>query len=126
MKLKDWLDNNYTVQEQKNFTSLDCSGEGITSLKGIEGLTKLEELNCHSNKLISLKGIENLNKLGRLVCYGNKLRSLKGIENLDKLKTLYSHNNPLPYSNYDLKNLKLDVKKEVRQDKIHKLLKSVL
>jgi len=122
MKLKEYLDNNYTKKEQGNLTYLYCSDEGITSLEGIEGLVNLKWLECSNNKLTSLKGIENLDELNYLNCSNNKLASLKGIENLDKLDILYCFDNPLPYSNYDLKKLKLEVKKEVRKDKIHKLL----
>ena len=123
MKLKDWLDKKYTVEEQGNLTSLGCSGEGITSLEGIEGLVKLERLVCSDNKFISLKGIEQLNKLEYLTCYNNKLNNLKGIENLDKLNQLNCYGNPLPYSDLDnFYKIKLEVKKEVRQDKIKNLL----
>ena len=41
MKLKDWLDKNYTVEEQNNLIELRCSRQGITSLEGIENLTCL-------------------------------------------------------------------------------------
>ena len=122
MILKDWLDKNYTVEEQKKLTYLNCSGEGITSLKGIEQLTNLEWLYCSDNKFVSLKGIEQLTNLKMLYCYENKLTSLKGIENLDKLEFLDCRDNPLPYSSCDLDKIKLEVIKEVRQEKIQKLL----
>jgi len=123
MKLKEYLDNNYTKKEQKTLTLLNCSDEGITSLEGIEQLVNLKELNCCNNKLTSLKGIEKLVNLEYLDCSHNNLTSLKGIENLDKLRYLYCHNNLLPYSNlYDLDKKKLEVIKEVRQYKIKKLL----
>jgi len=79
MILKDWLDIKYTKEEQSNFISLDCSGEGISSLEGIEVLVNLKELYCY--------------------------------------------NNPLPYSDLkDLNKIKLEVKKEIRQEKIQKML----
>jgi len=105
MILKDWLDKNYTKEEQINLINIDCYSAGITTLEGIELLVDLETLHCSDNKLTSLEGIENL----------------------DKLKLLYCHTNPLPYSNLEiLDKIKLEVKKEVRQDKIKKLLNSVL
>jgi len=122
MKLKDWLDNRHTKEEQNNLTVLYCSGKGITSLEGIEQLDKLEYLNCSNNKLISLKGIEQLVNLEYLHCNNNKITSLKGIEKLVKLERLDCSHNPLPYS--DLKNfskIKLEVIKEVRQYKIQKM-----
>ena len=123
MILKDWLDKNYTVEEQSNLTYLDCSVKVITSLEGIEQLDKLNYLDCSNNNLNSLEGIEGLVKLEELNCHSNNLTSLKEIEKLDKLKWLYCSNNPLPYSNlYKLYKIKLEVIKEVRQYKIHKLL----
>ena len=48
---------------------------------------------------------------------------MKGIENLSKLEYLDCYRNPLPYSDLDnLEKLKLDIKKEIRQSKINKLL----
>jgi len=127
MILKDWLDKNYTKEEQKSLTLLICFGEGITSLEGIELLVNLEYLDCDVNLLLSLKGIDNLSKLQRLYCYNNKLTSLKGIEKLNNLQYLNYHNNPLTYSDlFNLDKIKLELKKEVRQEKIHKLLNSVL
>jgi len=123
MKLKDWLDKYYTVQEQKNLIRLNCHGENITSLEGIQVLVNLKDLYCYNNELTSLKGIENLDKLEWLYCYSNKLTSLKGIEKLTKLNYLACSNNPLPYSDLDnLDKIKLEVKKEIRQYKIKRLL----
>ena len=123
MILKDWLDNKYTKEEQNNLIILSCSREGITSLEGIEGLVKLENLYCSDNKLKSLKGIEHLVNLYWLNCSNNYLTSLKDIEQLVNLKELHCFNNPLPYSDlWNLSNLKLELKREIRQDKIQKLL----
>jgi len=123
MKLKDWLDKNYTKEEQMNLTYLNCSDKDITSLEGIEVLVNLEELDCCYNELSSLKGIENLDKLERLYCNDNKITLLKGIEHLVNLLYLHCNNNPLPYSDLkDFNKIKLEVIKEVRQYKIQKLL----
>jgi len=127
MKLKDWLDNGYTVEQQNNLKILNCSDKGITSLEGIEVLVNLKELYCSSNKLTSLKGMEGLVNLKKLDCWNNKLTSLKGIEKLSKLEYLDYYRNPLPYLDLDnFSKIKLEVIKEVRQDKIQKLLKSEL
>ena len=123
MILKEYLDKNYTKEQQNNLTMLSCSGEGITSLEGIEQLVNLKYLHCTNNKLTSLKGIEQLVNLENLDCDNNKLSSLRGIENLDNLKWLYCYNNPLPYSDlYNFSKLKSELIKEVRQDKIKNLL----
>ena len=60
MILQEYLDNKYTKEEQLELTTLSCSNNQITSLKGIENLTKLTWLSCSKNQLTSLKGIENL------------------------------------------------------------------
>jgi hypothetical protein len=101
MILQEFLDENYSKEEQIALTDLDCSRSGITSLKGIENLVNLKYLYCSNNNLTSLEGIENLVNLKMLNCYGN----------------------PLPYSDLkDFNKIILQVKKEVRQTKIEKLL----
>jgi len=63
MTLQEFLDKKYTKEEQKKLTKLNCSFNKLTSLKGIENLTKLEYLDCSFNNLTSLKGIEKLTNL---------------------------------------------------------------
>jgi len=125
MILKEYLDKNYTKEQQKNLIRLNCHGENITSLEGIEQFVNLKHLNCSYNELTSLKGIEKLTNLENLHCYYNNLTSLKGIEKLNNLVNIYYSNNPLPLPYSDLRNLdkiKLEVRKEVRKDKIKNLL----
>jgi Leucine-rich repeat (LRR) protein len=45
MILQDFLDKNYTKQEQLELTELDCNSNQITSLEGIESLVNLKKLN---------------------------------------------------------------------------------
>jgi Leucine-rich repeat (LRR) protein len=119
----EFLDKHYSKEEQKNLKRLNCYDSKLTSLKGIEKCTNLIDLNCSDNKLTSLKGIEKCTNLIDLNCSDNKLTSLKGIENLENLEDIFCYDNPLPYSNLeDLDKIKSEVKKEVRQEKIHKLL----
>src|SRR6478735_3880212 len=93
--LEVWLNQNYTLEEQRNLTQLDCSRNNLTNLKGIENLTNLTKLHCDNNKITSLKGIENLTNLEELYCYDNKLTNLKGIENLVNLISLDCYYNKL-------------------------------
>ncbi len=86
--LKKWLDSNYSKDEQKKLTKLECIVNKITTLKGIENLTNLTYLDCSGNNLTALKGIENLTNLTYLDCSGNNLIALKGIENLTNLTYL--------------------------------------
>jgi len=97
----------YKDQDPLSVTILNCSNAGLTDLKGIEKLTKLEKLYCSDNKLISLKGIENLKKLIKLHCSDNELTSLKGIEKLTNLKILFCYSNNLEHKDdKDFKSVK--------------------
>jgi len=49
MTLQEFLDKKYTKEEQKNLTKLNCSYNNLTSLNGIENLTKLTQLDCYGN-----------------------------------------------------------------------------
>ena len=122
MKLQEWLDRNYTKEEQLNLTSLDCYNGGLTSLEGVEKLNNLTILDCSNNSLTSLKGIENLVNLKTLFCDNNSLTSLKGVENLVNLNYFSCDNNPLPYKSKALKGIIKEVNTEVRKEKIKKLL----
>jgi protein phosphatase 1 regulatory subunit 7 len=74
---------------------LCCCKNNLTSLKGIEKLTKLQELNCSYNNLSSLEPLRNLTQLQYLRCDSNKLTSLEPIKHLIKLQTLYCNENNL-------------------------------
>ena len=100
--------------KMETVTSIDCSGWGITSLKGIELFqeltilncnenlleeldvsqnSKLRELSCYNNLMINLDVSKNVG-LVRLVCYNNKLQELD-VRNNTKLTHLDCGNNPL-------------------------------
>ncbi|MFC6464740.1 DUF2252 family protein [Marinilactibacillus sp. GCM10026970] len=61
---------------------------GITSLKGIELLTGLEELEMRSNEIEDISPISTLTQLKKLDLRENNLSSLAGIEPLTALKEL--------------------------------------
>ena len=89
-----WLEINYRYRNMWNkIEIIDCSGNQLNNLEGIENLTKLNYLNCSNNQLTSLEGIENLINLKELWCCYNQLTSLEGIENLKNLKELKCWNN---------------------------------
>jgi len=103
-------------------TALNCYGVGLTSLNGIEKLTKLTSLFCFNNNLASLHGIEKLNNLTRLYCYNNKLTNLNGIEKLTNLTTIYCSDNKLPYSSSNkLEDILPELKNEIRNKKLTEL-----
>ena len=63
-----------TVKIIGNCTSLDCSGNGITSID-LSNNSKLEKLHCGSNKLTSLD-LSNNSGLTNLLCPDNQFTSL--------------------------------------------------
>ena len=74
-------------------TNINLSGQGISSLKGIEYFTSLIELSCSENQLVSLDLSQN-KLLEKLECYSNQLTSLN-VRNDTNLKILYCYNNQL-------------------------------
>ena len=82
------------IDNPKEVKALNYNNQ-LTSLIGIENLSKLEILDCYHNQLISLKGIENLSNLKRVECTDNQLTSLKGIENLSNLEILDCYGNSI-------------------------------
>ena len=64
-----------TLAERQAVTSLDLSGQGLTSLEGLEAFPNLETLNCSQNKLTELDVSKNP-KLISLYCAYNRLTSL--------------------------------------------------
>ena len=96
-----------TYEERKEVKSIDISRQGITSLKGIEVFTEIEELDCSRNNLTSLDisqntriktlncsynlltelSVENQTELNSLNCNFNRLESLD-VSNKDKLRAL--------------------------------------
>ena len=99
LKQKYGSDGVLTEAEIAGVTSIDVSGNSsstpgeITSLKGIEFFTKLEELKCYYNKITSLD-VSGCTALKRLWCLGNKLTSLN-VSGCTALKFLHSDNNNL-------------------------------
>lgn len=82
-----------TLAERQAVTSLDLSGQGLTSLEGLEAFPNLETLNCSQNKLTELDLTQNPN-LTRLYCTDNLLTELDVSKN-PKLISLYCAYNRL-------------------------------
>ena len=79
--------------ELEKVTSIDCNNKGISSLKGIEYFTKLEELNCSGNQLTDLDVSSN-GAMMRLYCSNNNVTTLDVSRN-PVLVTLDCSNNKL-------------------------------
>lgn len=74
-------------------TTIDVSGKGISSLKGVEYFTALTELYCHINNLTVLDVSKNTALYG-LACYSNNLNTLDMSKNT-ALTELSCENNQL-------------------------------
>ena len=90
-KLKAYLVNNYdddgdeeiSIVEADNITMVNCSGQGVTDLTGLESCTNLVTLNCSNNSITTIK-IPSLAKLRTLTCNGNPIKYI----NLDNCVAL--------------------------------------
>ncbi|WP_428645066.1 COR domain-containing protein, partial [Roseibium sp.] len=69
-------------------TYLDCSKTRVTSLEGIEGLSRLISLECQETPLTSLEGVEGLKSLEWLDCSDTKISSFDPLLPLERLKGL--------------------------------------
>lgn len=78
-----------------HLTSLDISGNKLTTLKGLEDAKQLEDLSATDNKLKNIKAIKKTTPLKHLDISGNKLSSLSGIEELKNLAFLSVTDNRL-------------------------------
>ena len=82
-----------STDEVAGVTSMQCQGEGITSLKGIEYLTELTSLTCSNNQLTELDISKNI-ALTHLYCGGNQLTELDVSKNT-KLEVLTCFSNKI-------------------------------
>ncbi|MFR5313249.1 MAG: leucine-rich repeat domain-containing protein [Clostridia bacterium] len=76
-----------------NYTKLDLTGQNLTTLEAVEGLTKLEKLILRDNKITledekSQNILESMSNLDLLDLSKNKISSISAINNLHNLKRL--------------------------------------
>ena len=74
-----------------NYTKLDLTGQNLTTLEAVEGLTKLEKLILRDNKITledekSQNILESMSILNSLDLSKNKISSISAINNLHNLK----------------------------------------
>lgn len=77
----------------RNYTSLNFTNKGLTSLEILEGMTELIDLNLFGNNLTledekSQQILSNMTKLETLDLTGNKITNIKALNNLKNLKKL--------------------------------------
>ena len=78
-----------------NITNLDCSWNQLTSLPDLTNNTALQGLFCYGNQLISLPDLTGNTALSNLDCNGNQLTSLPGFTNNTALQWLVCYDNQL-------------------------------
>lgn len=79
-------------------TLLDISGQGITSLNGLEVFANLKGLNCSNNNISDLSVIKNMPNITQLNCSQNPLLSLD-IDQNNLLQSLICNSNNLTQLN---------------------------
>lgn len=72
---------------------LDLAGNRISEIKGLDNLTKIEDLDLGTNQILEIKGLENLVNLKELFLPGNRISEVKGLDNLVNLKEVWLNNN---------------------------------
>ena len=83
-----------TEADLDKVTGLGLSNKQLTSVEGLEKLTKLETLNLQDNKLTDIKGLEKLTQLENLYLDHNQLTDVTGLEKLTQLEYLSLDDNP--------------------------------
>ena len=82
------------VEAQDYKGNIDCAGNNIFSLVGIEAFNSLTALDCSNNNLTSLDVSKNV-ELVRLYCEKNQLLSLNLTNGFNKnFKEIIAHGNP--------------------------------
>ena len=83
-----------TKADLENVTVLNLDFNKLTSVKGLENFTQLQEPSLYDNQLTNVKGLEKLTQLEWLFLDGNQLTSVKGLEKLTQLTYLDLEDNP--------------------------------
>lgn len=81
----------YNVKKKKGLFTLDLNAKGITDIREIKGLEKLDNLNVlklTDNQISEINGLENLTSLQKLYLSGNNIKEIKNIDNLINLKLI--------------------------------------
>jgi len=63
---QEWLYENYSMKNKKNFTKLDISRQNLEGKLDLRDFENLEELNCSNNPLLKSLDVSRLRKLEKL------------------------------------------------------------
>ena len=89
--IREKLDNHsepISRGELLQITHLEASGYNITSLKGIEGLTRLEYLELENNMVADLEKLSELSRLVELNLRSNLIEDIRPLADLNGLRIL--------------------------------------
>ena len=84
-------------RQLKTLTDLDISGNEISDVKPLAGLTNLTQLNLDRNKIVDVKSLSGLTNLTQLGLALNQINDVKPLAGLTKLDLLYLYNNQIGY-----------------------------
>lgn len=113
-----------------NMEELSIDNNELTSLSGVQNLSKLKILSVSNNQINSLSELESLEELENLNINKNQIRDVSGLVNCPKLKYLYMDNNYIAnfenlsnlsslekYSAYN-QNMAVEIKEKIVGEKI--------
>jgi len=77
------------VSNRAQIKRLECKDRGLNNIEDIEILINLEYLDVRGNDISTLQGLEGLTRISKIKLDGNtKLKSLDGLQNLIKLEEI--------------------------------------
>lgn len=88
-----WLEEHYTKDMWHRITSLNCSGQNIINLIGIEKLPNLKVFDCSNNRLKSFAEMSSSREIQILNISNNEINNIGPITYMKKLKRLYCYGN---------------------------------
>lgn len=88
-----------TDEDIRNIEGIDVSGQGISSLKGIEFFTDIIGINCSDNNLTGTLDVSTLSKLQHLHCNNNSLTGTLDLSRNTALLNLSFENNKIEQLN---------------------------
>jgi len=93
------------IKEMQWLTNLDLSGNQISKLEGLDGLSNLTVLYLSDNQISKLEGLDGLSNLTVLDLSGNQISKLEGLDGLSSLIILDLGTNPLDFIDKECRSL---------------------
>ncbi|WP_104090534.1 leucine-rich repeat domain-containing protein [Arthrobacter sp. GMC3] len=84
-----------STAQAASITQLDCVGQGLTNLGGLENLTSLTDLNVSNNALTDLTPVASLSNLGTIIFNNNLVTSLGPLASLGNMTGINANSNQI-------------------------------